>query len=280
MCQCLKLIKEIENRIVIYIILPVYLYLNYPMRKEKNWLRTLLDAIWKYVLVNLWVYVIVTPYDFLKEKISTITKSIYYFMIPKKYIEEKEPSIILFLVDSWYYSLSKTISIKFWAFFVTGIVIFGGCGVWLEVGKLLVSYWQHPAESLDFQKLNEALLFYITTLLGGICSQVFLDEEIPKHIKSGSWLLIILVYFFTAGVAYIQTLINQPNKIFVFCLILTILSLSIAWLINTFNRSLDEATVNNSSLGGDEGLDFPPIAGSSQPLEKTPLKGNFDGLEY
>lgn len=126
------------------------------------------------------------------------------------------------------------------------------------------------------------MLFYITTLLGGICSQVFLVEDIPKNIKSGSWLLIILVYFFTAGVAYTQSKVpNSSDQFFIFCLILTLISLSIAWLINTFNRSLDEQAIT-TMLGGDKGLEAPvnPDTSDGNSRQNNPLQGNFDGLEH
>lgn len=272
----------VENFLYNYIIIPLWIYLiEVFMPNQKNGLHQALDLVWDKVLGTLWTYFIVTPYIFFKEKFVQITKAIYYFLLPKKYIEKKELSAISFLKDSWHHSLAKAISIKFWAYFLTGIVIFGGIGVWLEVVDLLIEHHKFPQNKIDYSKLNSAMLFYITTLLGGICSQVFLDEDIPKNIKSGSWLLIILVYFFTAGVAYTQSKIpHSSDRFFVFCLILTIISLSIAWLINTFNRSLDEQP-STTMLGGDKGLEesINPDLNANIPEQNNPLKGNFNGLE-
>lgn len=253
------------------------------MSRKKNWLHESLDIIWDKVLGTLWVYLIETPYVFIKEKIIFIIKSIYYFLLPKNYIDNKEKSAISFFRDSWHYSLSKTISIKFWAYFITGIVIFGGIGVWIEVVDLVIEKLKSPAKTLDFSKLNGALLFYITTLLGGISSQVFLDDDIPKNIKSGSWILIILVYFFTAGIAYTQS--KFPDKsydYFIVCLFLTIISLSIAWLINAFNKTLDEPKINTAPLGGENfGIErqFLTSGENETPAQKDSLKSDFTGLK-
>ena len=172
--------------------------------------------------------------EFIKSKIAfpihTFKK---LFVLPKSFEKKNNNTIKLFLHTSWFKSLSKIYSIKFWSFFITGIVIFGGCGVWLEVAKVLIYYFENPGKTPPFLELNKALLFYVTTLLGGIGSQVFLDDDIPKQIKSGSWLLIISVYFCTAGVAYTQ-LAFEPQNILIICLILTLVSLSIAWLINAY----------------------------------------------
>lgn len=255
------------------------------MPNQKNWLHQTLDFIWDKLLGTLWTYIIVTPYIFSKEKFIQTTKAIYYFLLPKKYTSDKELSVISFFKDSWHFSLSKTISIKFWAYFITGIVIFGGVGVWLEVVDLLVQTYKTPDKPIDYSDLNSALLFYITTLLGGISSQVFLDDDIPKNIKWGSWLLIILVYFFTAGVAYTKDdFSDHSDTLLIICLILTILSLSIAWLINVFNPSLGETRISNAALGGDHGIPttsipITPVGGNIAPLDNDPLKGNFDNLK-
>ncbi|KXZ62325.1 hypothetical protein [Acinetobacter venetianus] len=275
-----------ENFLYNYIIIPLWVYLiEVFMPNQKNWLHQTLDWIWDKLLGTLWTYIIVTPYIFSKEKIIQSSKAIYYFLLPKKYTNDKELSIISFFKDSWHYSLSKTISIKFWAYFITGIVVFGGVGVWLEVVDLLVEYHKNSKKTLNYSDLNSALLFYITTLLGGISSQVFLDDDIPKNIKWGSWLLIILVYFFTAGVAYTKDdFPGNSDGILIICLILTILSLSIAWLINVFNPSLGETSVSNAALGGDNGIPTTsapslPVEGNVANSDNDPLKGNFDNLK-
>lgn len=267
-----------------YIILPTWIYLNdIFMPNKKNWLYTLLDIVWEKILGTLWTYLIETPYLFIKEKFTIIINNIFYFLLPKNYIDNKEKSAISFFKDSWHHSLSKTISIKFWAYFITGIVIFGGIGVWIEVIDLIIEKLKFPNGTLDFSKLNGALLFYITTLLGGISSQVFLDDDIPKNIKSGSWILIILVYFFTAGIAYTQS--EYPDKsysYFILCLVLTMVSLSIAWLINAFNKTLDEPMMNTAPLGGENfgiGRQFSTSGDDITATQEDPLKTDLTGLK-
>lgn len=217
------------------------------------------------------IFIILFPIHFFKN----------LFVLPKNFETKNKNTIKLFLYSSWFKSLSKIHSIKFWSFFITGIVIFGGCGVWLEVAKVLMVYFQDSTKEIPLEELNKALLFYVTTLLGGIGSQVFLDDDIPKQIKSGSWLLIILVYFCTAGIAYTQSAINSKN-VLIICLILTLVSLSIAWLINAYNKSLDEVSINDM-LGGDEfgfnSTTLLPTEEISPPHQNDPLKADFSNLK-
>lgn len=238
------------------------------MSENQNKLRIFLDLAWEYIIT--------TPVDFLKEKLDfivTIPLNLLkkFFIPPKKYLQQNDHTVLLFLEESWFRSLSKTVSIKFWAYFITGIVIFGGSGVWLEVGKIILDH--SNGRNISINNLNQALLFYITTLLGGICSQVFLDDLIPKHIKSGAWILIIFTYFCTAAVAYVQ---SQPNDELILCfsLILTTLSLSIAWLINTFNPSVNEEKIDNST-GGEIHLG----EAVGRDTKQDPLKSNFGNLK-
>lgn len=76
------------------------------MPNQKNWLHQVLDWIWDTLLWTLWTYIIVTPLIFSKEKFIKITKAIYYFLLPKKYIEKKELSALSFFFKRFLASLS------------------------------------------------------------------------------------------------------------------------------------------------------------------------------
>lgn len=162
-----------------------------------------------------------------------------------------------FLYQSWYRGLGQSLNIKFWSFFITGIVVFGGCGIWVEVSKLLLSsnlektsitVLSNSSEK-SLAELNKSIIFYITTVLGAACSQILLDRTITPVIKSGTWLLIILIYFLTAAVGFIQSAYKETT-ILVILIILCSISLSIVWLINTFNNGLTDIDDSKDSIGG------------------------------
>lgn len=168
-------------------------------------------------------------------------------MNPFKFDEDiSSPNTVKeFFYQSWFRSLGQSLNIKYWSFFITGIIIFGGCGIWVEIGKTLTS----TEAKVSFTELNKSIIFYITTILGATCSQILLDKSITPIIKSGSWLLIILIYFLTAGVGFIQD--SYPDtRILLLLIPLCLISLSIVWLINTFNGGLTGPSIT-ASIGGD-----------------------------
>lgn len=154
-----------------------------------------------------------------------------------------------FLYQSWYRGLGQSLNIKFWSFFITGVIIFGGCGIWVEAGKILLSVHSNKDGNYSFIDLNKSIIFYITTILGAACSQILLDKNITSEIKSGTWLLIIIIYFLTAAVGFIQ---DAYDEIFILLVlsILCLLSLSIVWLINTFNTGLTDSEDKKDYIGG------------------------------
>lgn len=101
----------------------------------------------------------------------------------------------------------------------------------------------------SFIDLNKSIIFYITTILGVACSQILLDKNITSEIKSGTWLLIIIIYFLTAAVGFIQ---DAYDEIFILLVLsfLCLLSLSIVWLINTFNTGLTDSEDKKDYIGG------------------------------
>ncbi|WP_336935824.1 hypothetical protein [Acinetobacter soli] len=154
-----------------------------------------------------------------------------------------------FLYQSWYRGLGQSLNIKFWSFFITGVIIFGGCGIWVEVGKILLSVHSDEDGNCSFIDLNKSIIFYITTILGAACSQILLDKNITSEIKSGTWLLIIVIYFLTAAVGFIQEAYDEIFILFILST-LCLLSLSIVWLINTFNTGLTDSEDKKYYIGG------------------------------
>ena len=69
-----------------------------------------------------------------------------------------------FLYQSWYRGLGQSLNIKFWSFFITGVIIFGGCGIWVEVGKILLSMHTNKDGSSSFIDLNKSIILFILNI--------------------------------------------------------------------------------------------------------------------
>lgn len=166
-------------------------------------------------------------------------------------------------------------NVNFWSYFITGIVIFGGCGIWFEIGNLITS------DSNQLKPLSTAIIFYVATLLGGTCSQVLLDKTIQdEDIRSGTWLIIVILYTFTAFLIFTQNSLPQISFL-ILSVTLCIETLLIAWLVNSFNLGL----TGNNNIDAPTGGPLPTNGNNGDTSNNSvndnnpPLSGDFSNLK-
>lgn len=167
-------------------------------------------------------------------------------------------------------------NVNFWSYFITGIVIFGGCGIWFEIGNLLTS------ENTNLKPVSTAIIFYVATLLGGTCSQVLLDKTIQdEDIRSGTWLIIVILYTCTAFLIFTQNSI-PPISFLILSITLCIETLLVAWLVNSFNVGLTGNNNIDAPTGGPihTNTEFSDNATSPKTgNDNNPLAADFSNLK-
>lgn len=167
-------------------------------------------------------------------------------------------------------------NINFWSYFITGIVIFGGCGIWFEIGNLITS------DNTNLKALSTAIIFYVATLLGGTCSQVLLDKTIQdEDIRSGTWLIIVILYTCTAFLIFTQNSLPAISFL-ILSITLCIETLFVAWLVNSFNLGLTGNNDIDAPTGGPLLTNGGSSNNTTNPVkdnDKNPLAGDFSNLK-
>lgn len=143
---------------------------------------------------------------------------------------------------------------------VTGVVLFGGLGVWVELVKLCLSDMRGDSEALV-----TAVITFFSTLAGAATIQLNYSSYEKSDKDLGSFALLLMCLFACAGVLLAFFGHAYPASVLFFGVICSLAATWVWWITNgdepTFRATKKDV---DAAVGGDPERDLP---------------GNLDGFE-
>jgi hypothetical protein len=133
-----------------------------------------------------------------------------------------------------------------WAFFLVGVVFFGGAGIWAEVW----SYFS-KAHSPSFDSLRTALVTFFPAIVGGAVFQLVLEKNNTVQMKAFAFALLVpisLAFFYCFTKNY-----DGEGGVYtdLLSVVFTLLSLWVWWLANSSNPDFVDQIDILAPVGGD-----------------------------
>ncbi|MFT8523330.1 hypothetical protein [Gluconobacter oxydans] len=145
--------------------------------------------------------------------------------------------------------------VTFWAFFLVGVIGFGGWGVWYEVFDYLTA---------SEDKINDLIISFITffpATSGAAFVQMYLAAD-EKYWKSSVMLLGVPFFIMTCLLTYLR--INYHLLSLVLAILTSVLALALWWIANGSDPAFSDGIRQDASVGGNI---------------NTPLQGNLSGFK-
>ena len=130
---------------------------------------------------------------------------------------------------------------SFFAFFIIGIIVAGGLGIWLTL-------WEYcTSSSNQLNDIVRSIATYFPAIATASLFELICPDENEKYIRSFALfagVLILILFVFTVNL--------NPGSISLFVGLLGVaVSLFLWWIANAENDSLRDKAPDNAALGGD-----------------------------
>lgn len=134
--------------------------------------------------------------------------------------------------------------VTFWVYLTLGIIVFSACGIWVELGKYILS----TGKSLD--GMQTAIFTFIPAMACTSTMQIIFSDKEKKYVKSIGYAVGVLLLLVPIGLLMFYEHLNSQISVSA-GVILSIISILTWWIANGLDSIFYDNAGPDSSTGGD-----------------------------